>query len=217
MQYRDRIEAGRWLALALTKYAVLSDVVVLALQGGGVPVANEVSRSLKAPTDILVVRKLSLPHQPEVVIGAISSGGIKVINQAEVQASNLTGPEIDQLIATEQVELALKEQRFRGNRPFLTLEGKTVILVDDGLRTGSSMRTAIAVVKQHHPKRIVIAVPVAPATIYDDFKGLADEIVCLTAPKDFKMVHDYYLELHSVTDEEIHKLLQWAVDRLATA
>src|SRR5690242_2302881 len=133
MQYRDRTEAGRWLALELTKYAGLSDVVVLALQGGGVPIANEVSRSLKAPADILVVRKLSIPGQPEVIIGAVSSGGITVLNQPAIQRLQLAKPEVDQIIANEKVELELKEHRFRGNRPFVKLEGKTVILVDDGL------------------------------------------------------------------------------------
>jgi putative phosphoribosyl transferase len=216
MQYRNRAEAGRWLALELTKYAGLSDVVVLALQGGGVPIANEVSRSLKAPTDILVVRKLGMPGRSEVVIGAVTSGGITVLNEALIQRLQLTKAEIDQIIANEKVELELKEHRFRGDRPFLKLEGKTVILVDDGLRTGSSMRTAIEAVKKQQPKQIVMAIPVAPATVYDDFKGLADEIICLTAPKDFEAVHDYYLELHSVTDEEIHKLLEWAAERFAT-
>ena len=217
MQFNNRIEAGRWLALELTGYSGRSDVIVLALQGGGVPIANEVSRSLKAPADILVVRKLHLAGQPEVIVGALTSGGVKVMNEEVVQNLKLTPAQIDQISATGQVELESKEQKFRDDRPFPVLAGKTVIVVDDGITTGASMRVALASVRQQNPARLVMAVPVAPPGVFEHFRSLADEIVCLMTPKDFGVVHDYYREYHSVTDEEIHKLLEWASGRVVTA
>jgi putative phosphoribosyl transferase len=215
MEYRDRAEAGRWLAIELSKYQGLHNVVVLGLAGGGIPIANEVSRSLKIPADILVVRKLKLSEEPEVVIGAITSGGAQVINDALVKEYDLTPLQLDALVAQEKVELELKEQRYRGSRPFPSLQGQTVIVVDDGMATGSSMRVALNAIKQQKPARIVMALPVAPPTVYADFKELADEIVCLMTPKNFIKVRDYYLEYHAVTDEEIHTLLKWVAERVA--
>lgn len=215
MQYQDRTEAGRWLALELTRYSGLADVVVLALAGGGIPIANEVSRSLNAPADILVVRKLRLAEQPEVILGAVTSGGAQVINDTLVKEMHLTSSQVDKLVEREKIELELKEMKFRDFRPFPKLEGRTVILVDDGLATGSSMRVALKAIKQQNPARIVIALPVAPPTIFEDFKDFADEIICLMTPKPFGVIHDYYVEYHSISDEEIHKLLEWAADRVA--
>lgn len=215
MEYRDRTEAGRWLALKLTAYAGLPEVVVIALQGGGVPIANEVARSLRVPADILVVRKLRLPDQPDVTIGAITSGDTRVLDQAVLQRLNLSDKALEELIAREKVELALKEKKLRDDRMFPRLEGKTVILVDDGINTGSSMRVAIEALRQQNPALIVMAVPVAPPTVYHDFTPLVDEIVCLMSPKGFKAVRNYYLEFHEITDEEIHRLLEWAADRVA--
>lgn len=217
MQFHDRVEAGRWLAIDLSKYSDRSDVVVLALQGGGVPIANEVSRSLKVPADILVVRKLHLDEYPEVIIGALTSGGVQILNETVAQQLHLNPSQLDQLVATGKKELRIKEERFRDSRPFPNLQGKTVIVVDDGIGTGSSMRVALEAITEQQPGRIVMAVPVAPPTVYDDFRSLADEIICLMTPEKFKVVRDYYMEYHTITDEEIHKLLEWASDRLVTA
>lgn len=208
MQFYNRAEAGRYLAQKLSHYTGQPNVVVLGLQGGGVPVANEVSRSLKAPADILVVRKLRLPEEHEVIFGAITSGGVQVLNEPVVRDLELTPSRVEDIVGHERIELERKEQKFRGDRPFPSLEGQTVIVVDDGLGTGSSMRAALEAIKQQKPSRVVIGLPVAPASVYYDFKYLADEIICLMAPPDFGMVRDYYLEFLPVTDEEIYKLLE---------
>jgi putative phosphoribosyl transferase len=208
MQFYNRAEAGRYLAQKLSHYVGQPHVVVLGLQGGGVPVANEISRSLKVPADIIVVRKLRLPEEHEVIFGAITSGGIPVLNELVVKDLELTPSRIEDIVGHERIELERKEQKFRGDRLFPKLEGQTVIVVDDGLGTGSSMRAALEAIRQQKPGRVVIGLPVAPASVYYDFKKLADEIVCLLTPPDFGAVRDYYLEFLPVTDEEIHKLLE---------
>lgn len=208
MQFYNRAEAGKYLAQKLSHYTGQPHVVVLGLQGGGVPIANEVSIGLKVPADILVVRKLKLPEEREVVFGAITSGGIQVLNDAVVHDLALTPSRIEDIVGHERIELERKEQKFRGDRPFPNLEGRTVIVVDDGLGTGSSMRAALEAIRQQKPSRVVIGLPVAPASVYYDFKYLADEIVCLLTPPDFRVVRDYYLEFLPVTDEEVRKLLE---------
>jgi putative phosphoribosyl transferase len=191
----------------------MPDIVILALQGGGVPVANEVARSLKAPADILVVRKLKLPDT-ETVFGAVTSGGVRVLNEDMIRKFKIDNSTLQTVLNKETTQLAAKEKHFRGNRTFPEVTAKIVILVDDGITTGSSMRVAIEALRQLKVKAIVLAVPVAPPNVYTAFKHLADEIVCLKVPDDFKAVHDYYVEFTPVTDEEIQRLLEWAAERL---
>lgn len=213
MLFYNRAEAGKQLAAKLATYAHKPGVVVLAIHGGGVPVATEVSRVLQVPADLLVVRKLRLPEVPEAVFGAITSGGIQELNAAIVRDLELTPSRIDEIISSERIELGIKERKTRGERPFPQLQGQTVIVVDDGMSTGSSMRVALEAIRQQKPARIVIGLPVAPPVVFYTFKELADEIICLQTPPDFKLVRDYYMEFYPVTDEEIHNLLTWTPEK----
>lgn len=207
MLFYNRAEAGKQLAQKLVKYANQPNVIVLGIHGGGVPVAKEVSQSLHLPVDLFVVRKLRLPEEPEAVFGAITSGGAQEVNAAIVKDLELTPSRIDEIISRERLELGIKERKTRGDRPFPSLQGKTVIVVDDGMGTGSSMRVVLEVISQKQPARIVIALPVAPPSVFYTFKELAGEIICLQTPPDFGKVRDYYLEFFPVTDEDVHKLL----------
>ncbi|HEX2912469.1 MAG TPA: phosphoribosyltransferase family protein [Chloroflexia bacterium] len=215
MQFYNRAEAGKALGERLTGYANRPEVLILALQGGGIPIASEVSRMLNVPADILVVRKLRLPEESDIVIGAITSGKVQVLNDTIVHDLELTPSRLETIVEQAEVELAAKEQKFRGARPFSELEGRTVIVVDDGLGTGSSMRVALEAIKQRKPGRIVIALPVAPPSVYYDFQSLADEIVCLFTPADFGAVRNYYTEFLPVTEEETQKLLALTAQKVA--
>jgi len=208
IRFADRGEAGRRLAEDLRKYAGREDVIVLALPRGGVPVGYEVAKALAAPLDVFVVRKLGLPWQEELAMGAIASGGIRLINQAVVSAAGVSEEEIDQVADEELAELERRERQYRGDRPFPNLMGKTVILVDDGLATGSSMKAAIAAVRQKKPNRVVVAVPVSARETCLEVRAVADEIICAEEPEPFYAVGMWYDNFDQTTDEEVHDLLE---------
>lgn len=205
--FRNREEAGRVLAERLKAYANRSDVVVLALPRGGVPVGVEVAAALRAPLDVFVVRKLGTPGQPELAMGAIASGGVRVLNEDVVQVLNLTNEAIDRVAQVEQQELDRRERLYRADRPFPNLERQVVILVDDGLATGSTMRAAVKAVRQHRPSTIVVAVPAGAAETCEEFRNEVDEIVCVIAPEAFRAVGAWYEEFPQISDEEVRDLL----------
>jgi len=208
--FRDRHEAGRLLAGRLAVYADRPDVVVLALPRGGVPVAFEIAAALRVPLDIMVVRKLGVPGHEELAMGAIASGGVKVVNQEVVQYLGLSQAVLESVAATEYQELTRREQAYRGSQGPTIVEGRTVILVDDGLATGSTMRAAVAALRGRHPARIVIAVPTAAPETCEELKVEVDEIVCATTPTPFYGVGQWYDDFSQTTDEEVRDLLERA-------
>jgi predicted phosphoribosyltransferase len=208
--FQNRIEAGRALAEKLKPYANRNDVAVLALPRGGVPVAFEVAKTLNAPLDIFVVRKLGLPGREELAMGAIASCGVRVLNQDLVSYLNIPESTIDAVALAEQKELERREQLYRNHRSALELDGRTVILVDDGLATGSTMRAAVEALRQLNPSRIVVAVPVSPPRVCSEFNREADECVCLLTPEIFDGVGKWYRDFSQTTDEEVRDLLERA-------
>ncbi len=208
--FRDRREAGRRLAEALQAYAGRDDVLVLALPRGGVPVAFEVAQALGAELDLLLVRKLGTPGQPELAMGAIASGGIEVLNPSVVQGLGIDRATIDRVAEQEYAELRRRERAYRGDRPLPRIEGRCVILVDDGLATGSTMRAAIAAVRQCDPACIVVAVPVAPPDTVEHLRTEVDDVVVLLTPTWFAAVGQWYADFSQTTDEEVRTLLQQA-------
>lgn len=208
-RFRDRIEAGQLLAEELAAYANRSDVIVLALPRGGVPVAFEVAKALKAPLDVLVVRKLGVPSQPELAMGAIATGGVRVLNEELLRYLRIPYNEIEAVAAEEQKELERRERVYRGDRPAPEVRGRTVILVDDGIATGTTMRSAVAALKQQQPARIIIAVPTAAASTCDELRAQADEVtcICLMTPEPFFAVGLWYEDFAQTTDEEVRELL----------
>jgi predicted phosphoribosyltransferase len=209
-RFRDRHEAGRRLAAKLGAYANRSDVIVLALPRGGVPVGYEVAKALGAPLDVFVVRKLGLPWHEELAMGAIASGGVRVLDPGLLRAARVSEADLARVTANEQAELERRELQYRGDRPFPDLRGKTVILVDDGLATGATMRAAVAALRQEGPARIVVAVPVAAPDTCEAFRDLADEVVCAETPEPFQAVGLWYNDFSQTTDEEVHDLLERA-------
>ena len=210
MNFRDRRDAGQRLAGELERYAGRPDVVVLALPRGGVPVAYEVARRLRAPLDVFVVRKLGVPGHEELAMGAIASGGVRVLNDEVVNALKLTEAEIADIETLERAELERRERLYRGDRPPLDVRGRTVILVDDGLATGASMRAAVAALRRLSPARIVIAVPVAEPSTCDSLTEEADDVVCAVTPVPFVAVGLWYHDFSQTTDEEVRALLERA-------
>jgi putative phosphoribosyl transferase len=208
--FADRAEAGRELAASLREYAGRDDVIVLALPRGGVPVAFEVAQELGAPLDVFVVRKLGLPEQPELAMGAIASGGTRVLNEEVVRVAGVTQETIEDVTADERHELARRERLYRGERPPLAVEGRTVILVDDGLATGSSMRAAIAALRELQPSGIVAAVPVAPTETCTQLRAEADVVVCARTPEPFVAIGVWYERFPQTSDDEIRELLERA-------
>lgn len=216
MTFHDRNEAGQLLAQRLLHYANRPVVLVLGLPRGGVPVAYEVARALHAPLDVMLVRKLGVPGQEELAMGAIASGGKRVVNEEVVLGLGIPPQVIEAVTAQEQRELARRERRYRGNRPPLDIHGRTVILVDDGLATGATMRAAIAALRQQQPARVVVAVPVAPPSVCQELRAVADEVVCLLAPEPFFGVGAWYDDFSPTTDEEVRRLLKRATQIPAT-
>ena len=206
-RFRDRREAGRLLAAQLGAYAKRPDVLVLALPRGGVPVAAEVASALGAPLDVFVVRKLGVPGHEEYALGAIATGGVRVLNEEVVQALRIPDRVIDALAAREQEELARRERVYRGHRPPLDVRGRTVILVDDGLATGATMHAAIRALRQQQPARIVVAVPTASPETCAELKTEVDDIICATTPDPFYAVGLWYEDFSQTTDEEVRELL----------
>lgn len=216
--FRDRREAGQFLAEKLTDYANRTDVVVLALPRGGVPVAYEVANRLNAPLDVFVVRKLGVPGQEELAMGAIASGGVRVLNPDVLSYIRIHEAIIDQVTEFEVSELKRRERLYRGTRPPLEVKGKTVIIVDDGLATGSSMRAAVKALRQKQPKKIIVAVPVGARETCDSFGNEVDTMaVCAITPEPFRAVGLWYRDFSQTTDEEVRELLAHADQTQAAA
>ena len=212
-RFRDRAEAGRLLAEQLKRYAGRDDVVVLALPRGGVPVGFEVAKALGAPLDVFVVRKLGVPGHEEFAMGALAGGGLVVLSPQAVGALEISDAEIRRTVAAEQRELERREAAYRGGHDPPDVKGKTVILVDDGLATGSTMRAAALAVRQLDPARVVVAVPVASRETCDEFRDDVDEIVCLVTPEPFHAVGIWYDDFTQTSDAEVRELLARANER----
>jgi putative phosphoribosyl transferase len=207
-RFRDRVDAGQRLAAELQEYANRPDVIVLALPRGGVPVGYEIASALGVPLDILVVRKLGLPGQEELAMGAIGGNGVQVIDRNLIHAAHVSDADLERVIADEQVELARREKQYRGERPFPDLKGKTVILVDDGLATGASMRAAVESIRQKGAAHIVVAVPVAARETCAAFREITDAIICAETPDPFRAVGLWYDVFDQTSDDEVRELLE---------
>jgi putative phosphoribosyl transferase len=205
--FASRREAGAELANHLLEFKDRDDVVVLALPRGGVPVAYEVARALHAPLDVFLVRKLGVPGHEELAMGAIASGGVRVLNDDVVGWYKLPMPVIDEVTRREQAELERRERLYREGRPLTDLRNRTVLLIDDGLATGSTMKAAVQAVRAHGPARIVVAVPVGLSETCREFAGLADGIVCARTPEPFSAVGQWYRDFSQTTDAEVRELL----------
>jgi len=214
--FRDRRHAGQVLALQLADYADRPDVLVLALPRGGVPVGYEVALALYAPLDVFLVRKLGVPGHPELAMGAIATGGVRVVNTALVQALRIPEAAVDAVIAAEQRELERRERAYRDDRPPPDVHGRTVILVDDGLATGSTMRAAARALRQQGAS-VVVAAPVAPLEACAELQEEVDAVVCAATPEPFYAVGLWYEDFTQTTDEEVYSLLARAADRRPTA
>ncbi len=207
LPFQNRRQAGQLLAQALPQYANGGDVIILALPRGGVPVACEVADALQVPLDLMLVRKLGTPGQEELAMGAIGQGGIRVLNRDVVQALRISDDVITAVEQRERRELDRRQQAYRGSRPPPQLRGKRVILIDDGLATGATMRSAVQAVRAQAPARIVVAVPLAPAETVDVLRGEADEVVCLATPEPFMAIGRWYHEFPQTSDAEVKGLL----------
>ncbi|HEU5126977.1 MAG TPA: phosphoribosyltransferase [Glycomyces sp.] len=205
--FRDRSDAGHALASLLDHYRGRSDTLVLALPRGGVPVAYEVARAIRAPLDVSTVRKLGVPGHEELAMGAIASGGVKVVNEEVVRLSGVDQAALDRVAAREAAELHRRERAYRGDRPPPDLSGRTALIVDDGLATGSTMRAAIKAVRSLKPRRTVVAVPTGAASTCRELGTMVDEMVCATNPEPFNAVGLSYREFAQTTDEEVRELL----------
>jgi predicted phosphoribosyltransferase len=209
--FADRREAGQQLAEKLVHYAGRNEVIVLALPRGGVPVGYEVAQALKAPLDVFVVRKLGVPGHEELALGAIAPSGVRVLNDEIVSGLALPPHVIDAVTAKEEKELLRRERLYRGGRPQLQVNGRTIILVDDGLATGSTMRAAIFALRKSHAARIVAAVPVGSPDTCDAIRADADEVICATAPEPFFGVGQWYEDFSQTSDDEVRALLARSV------
>jgi predicted phosphoribosyltransferase len=205
--FGDRHEAGIALAGHLQQFANRDDVVVLALPRGGVPVGYEVARALAAPLDVFVVRKLGLPGHPEFAVGAIASGGIRVLNESAVASLRVPPAVLDGVARAEQAELERRERAYRDGRPLVPIEGQVVILVDDGLATGSTMRAAVLAARRLRPARVIVAVPVGASETCQDLRGVADDVVCVLSPEPLRAVGLWYDDFAQTTDAEVRTLL----------
>ena len=205
--FADRIEAGQVLAAKLSAYRDRDDVMVLALPRGGVPVAAEVAGALNVPFDVFVVRKLGVPGHEELAMGAIASGGVRQVNRDVVDALGIPENVIDAVAVREQLELERREQAYRGQRPPLSLINKTLILVDDGLATGSTMRAAVMAARQQQPARVIVAAPVGAVSACADLATEADDVVCVRTPEPFVAVGMWYRDFTPTDDHEVRSLL----------
>jgi putative phosphoribosyl transferase len=205
--FEDRRDAGRQLGVRLQSYAGRPDVIVLGLPRGGVPVAAEVARALGVPLDVFVVRKLGVPGREELAMGAIASGGVEIVNENVIHRLGVSEHDLDDVVALERVELERRELAYRGRRPPLDLTGKTVIVVDDGLATGASMRAAVAAIRTQRPAWIVAAAPVASAETCDEMRDETDEVVCAETPPSFMGVGQWYGDFSQTSDEEVRAAL----------
>lgn len=208
MIFRDRRDAGRALGRALARYSNRRNVLVLALPRGGVPVAYEVARALRAPLDVFLVRKLGFPGNEEYAMGAVASGGVRVLDEDLLRSKGISAETVRRVVEREERELRRRERAYRDDEPAVELEGRTVILVDDGLATGSSMMAAIEAARRRRAAQIVVAVPVGPADRLHDLKRWADDVVCVATPTPFLAVGRFYDNFNQTTDEEVVGLLE---------
>jgi len=217
LPYRNRAAAGRALAEQLNASHRWRNPLVLGLPRGGVPVAAEVAAALDSDFDVLIVRKIGLPWQPELAMGAIASGGICLRNGPVIRAAGVSDDDFMEAAHREREELKRRERRYRGNRPLPAMAGRTVILVDDGLATGSTMRAAIAAVRAFHPAEVVVAVPVGAADSVTELEALAEDVVCLATPEPFGAIGAFYEDFSQTRDEEVETLLAAAFSRNANS
>src|SRR5438445_3902544 len=213
--FPDRIEAGRLLAEELEKYADRDDVIVLGLPRGGVPVANEVAKHLHAPLDVFIVGKLGVPGFEELAAGAIASGGVRVLNEDVMRAIPHADEAINAITARETAELERREQIYREGRPPPELRDRIVILVDDGLATGATMRAAVKALRERGAAKIVVAVPVGPPDTRHELEERADETICLSTPEFFQAVGQYYEDFSQTSDEDVRELLSQAAQEMS--
>jgi putative phosphoribosyl transferase len=206
-RFRNRTDAGQQLAQALAAYANQNNLIVLALPRGGVPVADEVAKSLHAPMDVYIVRKLGVPGQPELAMGAIASGGVRVLNQQVLDYLTITEEEIELVALKEERELERRERVYRGNAQAQNLRDQTVILVDDGIATGTTVKSAIIAIKRQQPQQLILAVPVAPPETVGELRKHVDQLVCLLSPDSFYAVGQWYQDFNQTTDKEVTQLL----------
>ena len=218
MLFRDRADAGRVLAGELAgAYAGRPDVLVLALPRGGVPVGFEIAQALRAPLDVFLVRKLGVPGHEELAMGALASGGVRVLNEEVIRGLGIPEDVLDTVAGEQQQELERRERAYRGDRPPPDVRGKTIILVDDGLATGSTMRAAVAALRRQEPARIVVAVPVGAVETCAEFHAEADEVVCAHTPDPFYAVGLWYGDFSQTTDEEVRELLDRGAEPVRAA
>lgn len=209
-RYRDRTDAGEALAGKLQDLADREDLLVLGLPRGGVPVAYEIARALEAPLDVFLVRKLGVPGHEELAMGAIASGGVRVLNSDVVQTLRIPPEAIEEVARVEAIELERRAREYRGDRPEPRLEGRTVVLADDGLATGSTMRAAAAAVRQARPRELVVAVPVGAAETCASLREEADRVVCASTPEPFRAVGLWYEDFSQTTDDEVREIIRRA-------
>ena len=217
IRFLDRRDAGRRLAAKLGTYADQPETLVLALPRGGVPVAYEVALALHAPLDVLIVRKLGVPGQKELAMGAVASGGVRVLNEEIVRDLQLSRAAIEAVVQEEEQELARRERLYRGSRPQPEVCGRTILLVDDGIATGATMHAAVTALRRQAPHRLVIAVPTAAPETCDSFRAEVDEIVCVITPELFFAVGYWYQDFFPTTDDEVRQLLARAAHRYAAS
>jgi putative phosphoribosyl transferase len=215
-QFGDRAEAGKLLASELVHYAGHPKLLILALPRGGVPVAFEIAQALRAPLDVFLVRKLGVPGQEELAMGAVASGNVRILQSDVLEAFGISHSALEAATLQEMNEIARRERLYRGDRPSPQVRDRTIILVDDGLATGSTMRAAIAALKQQHPERITVAVPVAAREACAEFESEVDEIICLRTPTSFQAVGLWYQRFPQLTDEEVCELLKKAGESWAS-
>jgi putative phosphoribosyl transferase len=206
-RFRNRTEAGKLLAAKLTEYASRPDVLVLGLPRGGIPVAFEVAKALNAPLDVCLVRKLGVPGHKELAMGAIATGGVRVINENVVHWLRIPQQIIDEVAAMEMQELERRNRLYRGNRPLPKVKNHTIILVDDGIATGATIRAAIATLKQQHPRELVVAVPVAGVSTCEELQAEVDKVVCVMMPEDLYAIGIWYEDFEQTADAEVCELL----------
>ncbi len=212
-RFADRSDAGKQLAQRLESFKGQRDIIVLGLPRGGMPVASEIARALEVPLDVLIVRKLGVPGQEELAMGAIASGGALVLNNDIVKTLALDEEAIEREVVREQTELERRDMRYRGAKPFPSLAGKTVIVVDDGIATGATMRAAVKALRQHRPARLIIAAPTSARDTYYTLCHEADEVVCLATPEPYIAVGLWYEHFPQTSDEEVKELLVQAKAR----
>jgi predicted phosphoribosyltransferase len=210
MLFQDRFQAGRLLASKLSYLANRPDVVVLALPRGGVPVGYEVAKALNAPLDVFVVRKLGVPGHKELAMGAIASGSVRVLNENVIRRLGIPNEVVETVAEEEERELERREREYRDGRPPIEIRGRTVILVDDGLATGSSMRVAVLALRKKNPAQIIVAVPVAAPATCAEFESEVDQVICAVTPEPFWAVGQWYTDFSQTSDEEVRDLLRRA-------